>query len=244
MGESNENIASVRKLLKKVKASRRATVAIVVVAYLLSGGLLGLVAVRAEATVAWTGDAGDGYWHTPGNWNPTRVPNEGDFVSISSGSVVECIYDTNRVTIKCAGTLTVSEGALLRLTGDCALTGGAIGGNGAIEISGTGSKLAWTEGTIGQNLDTGSLIVEAGAEFLIKKAGKATLNLFVENRGHMSISKGVTEVLMTKGYTRTTRGTLTLEVGSDGADTVILGPVTIKQNSSPSIFTVLKSNLD
>ena len=67
------------------------------------------------------------------------------------------------------------------------LTGGAIGGNGAIEISGTGSKLAWTEGTIGQNLDTGSLIVEAGAEFLIKKAGKATLNLFVENRGHMSI---------------------------------------------------------
>ena len=60
----------------------------------------------------------------------------------------------------------------------------------------------------------------------------------------MSISKGVTEVLMTKGYTRTTTGTLTLEVGSDGADTVILGPVTIKQNSSPSIFTVLKSNLD
>lgn len=36
----------------------------------------------AGETITWTGDAGDGLWHTAGNWNPAQVPGDGDLVKV------------------------------------------------------------------------------------------------------------------------------------------------------------------
>jgi len=178
--------------------SRRFVSSVIAVAFVLSGGLLGFVAVRAEGFVVWTGEAGTPDWHTDTNWNPARVPDDGHIVIIRKGSVVECNYDTKAVMLQCEGDLIVS-GGILNLANGSVLNGG---------------RLTWAGGTI---RGSGKLIVATDAQFVIEmKARQAVLGMAVENRGQVLVLKGDTTVHMNKGYTQTGTGTLIYEIGSDG----------------------------
>jgi hypothetical protein len=46
-------------------------------------------ATFAASTMTWSGSAGDGSWHTAGNWDLEQVPEDGDYVIIPESSVVE-----------------------------------------------------------------------------------------------------------------------------------------------------------
>ncbi|NLG32497.1 MAG: hypothetical protein GX550_03160, partial [Syntrophomonadaceae bacterium] len=48
--------------------------------------------MAAQTMITWTGAAGDGSWHTAGNWNPEQEPMDGDYVIIPESSVVEYVY--------------------------------------------------------------------------------------------------------------------------------------------------------
>ena len=100
----------------------------------------------AGETITWTGDVGDGLWHTAGNWNPAQVPGDGDLVIIPE--LADVVYEGGETTVilNCAGNLTVSDGAL-KVYGSSTLTNGKLDGAGDIEILATG-KLTWNGGSI------------------------------------------------------------------------------------------------
>jgi hypothetical protein len=104
-------------------------------------------ALAAENTITWTGEAGDGLWHTAGNWDLERVPEEGDYVIISDSSVVEVNGNTAPVTLDCSGQISVASGGHLYLTGTSYLrtldndSFDKLIGDGNITIMGEGSEL-------------------------------------------------------------------------------------------------------
>jgi hypothetical protein len=55
--------------------------------------------IAQACSINWTGNAGDGYWTTPGNWDLNRLPNSNDSVCIASGFVVNTVDGKNIGTI-------------------------------------------------------------------------------------------------------------------------------------------------
>lgn len=199
------------KFTGTIKFSRLCLVAILALALVLSGGLLGQAPVWAEGeakTYTWTGGV-DGYWHTAGNWEvkditATQEPGEGDTVVIPALSVVESVYDTNRVILQCAGDLTVSSG-VLKTTGASTISGtlvnngkviiegtsviaslihnqGTIDGTGNITLDGSGGTFQWNGGTI---TGTGALTVKSGTVLKIEGTGAKSLERNLTNSGEI-----------------------------------------------------------
>ena len=67
---------------------------------ILAAGIFLIAPQIAEAcTINWSGNAGDGYWTTAGNWDLNRIPNSNDNVCIGSGFVVNTVDGKNIGTI-------------------------------------------------------------------------------------------------------------------------------------------------
>ena len=105
--------------------------------------------VFAASTITWNGEAGDGLWHTAGNWDLAQVPMDGDSVIIPESSVVEYVYGETSVRLNCAGNLTVSSGTLKLASGNSSLTKGKLDGAGDITVA-TGGNFLWSGGSIGR----------------------------------------------------------------------------------------------
>jgi hypothetical protein len=135
----------------------------------------------AFSNIAWTGAAGDGSWHSAGNWNPNQVPVDGDYVSVPASSVVEYSSGETSVRLNCAGNLTVSGGTLKFASGNSSLTNGKLDGAGDIQIT-AGGNFSWSGGSI---VGSGKIIVDQNANFY---ADSSPLNRYLVNNGSLLIS--------------------------------------------------------
>lgn len=166
-----------RKFTKTARFLRRFLAAVIAAIFVLSGGLLGPMPVRAEGvkTYTWVGPEEGGYWHTPGNWETapgvpaTELPGEGDTVVISGPTtVVESVYDTNRVILQCAGNLTVSGGVLN--TTSASTISGKLVNNGKVTIEGASGSLTLSgggEGSGGFDVGGGKKLKFTGGIFTV-----------------------------------------------------------------------------
>jgi len=134
-------------------------------------------------TLTWTNNGGSGFWHDDTNWNPERVPIDGDDVIIPVGtdSVTHSSGTTNLNSLLCSGNLTISNGILnfssassIDTGGTLNLSGGTLGGGGDITISG---DFRWTGGTL-----TGSGTVTT--------SGVSTIGGFITLEGRKLINTG------------------------------------------------------
>ncbi len=65
-----------------------------------------------SCTDTWTGEAGDGYWQTAGNWSTSGVPSSSDRVCIPSGSSATITSNAQVGSITGEGSLTVAASSL------------------------------------------------------------------------------------------------------------------------------------
>jgi uncharacterized repeat protein (TIGR02543 family) len=131
-------------------------------------------AFASSVTIRWTGNAGDGLWQTPGNWDPERVPQGGDYIEIPAGAVVVCDFGEEGsppVRLFCAGEMEVSSGTLNFAIGTSQLTGGKLHGAGDIVIYPLlDDPFVWTDGSIEGSgrliLQQSTLVVNKPSAFL------------------------------------------------------------------------------
>src|SRR5215469_10284473 len=109
------------------------------------------LSIRAQVTATWTGKANDSLWTSSKNWNTHTVPGSNDtaIIDLSGSNLV--VLDTNivigsiqlggqgtnilqltGVTIECAGSISISNNAVLQITGSSAVAGGSIQNAGTI----------------------------------------------------------------------------------------------------------------
>jgi hypothetical protein len=152
-------------------------------------------ALAAENTITWTGEAGDGLWHTAGNWDLERVPEEGDYVIISDSSVVEVNGNTAPVTLDCSGQISVASGGHLYLTGTSYLrtldndSFDKLIGDGNITIMGEGSELQCGGGIIGD----GTFTIGSGAKLVIDEDATGfgvEMDWYLVNNGKLMLKSG------------------------------------------------------
>jgi hypothetical protein len=175
------------KRYRRLSRMMRRYLAVALVLALAATFLCNPVTVKAEGTtVIWTGGAETSDWHTPGNWNPAKVPADGDIVKIPEFSVVECANADVTVTLDCAGTLTVSGGTL-NLTGTSYLKNGKLDGAGSIAVTGEGSQLIWQGGDI---RGTGSFTVETDAKLKVEFLTTKDLNRPLSCVGTIDLNAG------------------------------------------------------
>jgi alpha-tubulin suppressor-like RCC1 family protein len=144
-------------------------------------------AAFAASTITWNGGAGDGLWHTAGNWDLEQVPIDGDYVIIPESSEVEYAGGETSVRLNCAGNLTVSGGTLKitnpSLYENSSLINGKLDGEGDITIT-EESNLLWNGGSIE---GSGSLIIENNANLY---AIPSSLDRYLVNNGALLINGG------------------------------------------------------
>lgn len=110
-------------------------------------------ALASDITIRWTGNAGDGKWHTSGNWDQERIPQIGDYVEIPDGAVVVCDLegeDGPNVRLFCSGELEVASGTFNLAIGTSMMTKGKLHGAGDIVINPAGidDPFVWVDGSI------------------------------------------------------------------------------------------------
>jgi hypothetical protein len=138
----------------------------------------------APSTINWVGGNGD--WSDRSHWSGGALPTSTSDVVIPVGVIVSHSAGTDTVhKLSVAGTLVVSGGILsVSNTGSLAaltLSGGVLGGTGALTVTGT---WAWTGGTLN---GSGSLTLASGATgSLSAGGGTLALGLNVSNQGQVS----------------------------------------------------------
>ncbi len=152
----------------------------------LAFGLIGLLLtptlVFAEP-IAWTGAAGNGSWHTPGNWDLNRLPTQADDVTIALDGTYTVNVDSDVVarTLVLGGlsgtqTLAINSNRMdLRISG-------TVLSNGVLQLTNNGVQL-WiltadntTHGTL---VNTGT--IRAGADG--SPGGRRRLFCHLNNQG-------------------------------------------------------------
>ncbi|MFZ4572825.1 MAG: RHS repeat-associated core domain-containing protein [Phycisphaerales bacterium] len=164
-----------------------------------------------DVSNTWDGDAGDGLWTTPANWQGDTLPNAGNTVIIPSGASVQLIgADVEVFDYIVRGGLAI-EDAELSSTGESRVfgtlvlrSGGSLDVSGGLRIEGTG--VLRTEGdssvTLALNaaLDSAGQVVVAGGVLTI--AGSGSWNA----SGALTIVAGSISI----AATATLSGTVTL----------------------------------
>jgi hypothetical protein len=149
-------------------------------------GLL-LVPVLAGAawadTITWTGLAGDGSWHTPGNWDMNRVPASWERVRIpdlsNTSAVTHSIGFTLIRSLQCDEALVLSAGTIevdeyVFLAKSLTMSSGTLKAD-LVSLSGTAD---WTGGRM-----QGLIRVNYNATLTIAPTGTCQLNGTLENFG-------------------------------------------------------------
>jgi len=109
---------------------------------IVAGALLAGTVVLGGET-AWTGNAGDGNWHTFGNWD-NGVPGEGDDATISGSVTVSASTAALASLTQAGGTLTF-QGWNTVLTADTVMIEGTVTHDVNTDTSGTaGNYESWT----------------------------------------------------------------------------------------------------
>jgi len=164
-------------------------------------------AFAEDSIITWTGNAGDGLWHTADNWTPERVPGSGDTAVIPESQTVTVTADTT-ATLDCSGEVLVEAGAHLTLTGTSYLRDGMLGGDGNITITGNGSKLHWSNGDIEGE---GTFTIDPDIQLVIETD-------YIEDFGSY-VSAVIELPLVNNGQIMVNRGYLYLVGGSEGSGT-------------------------
>ncbi|MCX7866101.1 MAG: autotransporter-associated beta strand repeat-containing protein [Limisphaera sp.] len=162
------------------------------------------LAARAQ-TAYWTGGAGNGFWHDPGNWDldglgvPT-LPGPGTNVVIGAGAVVTYLEPTAAMPVgplTLAGQLWVSAPGLV--VDGAGLAGLTLEPGGSLQVTAAGVLVVTNGGTLAFSTDS-SLSLDGGAVFLTNHpSGTAVLNIGVNgnNNGAGVTNRGghlVTEI--------------------------------------------------
>ncbi len=132
-----------------------------------------------SCTDTWTGEAGDDYWQTAGNWSTSSVPTSSDRACIPSGATATIASGTKVGSITGEGNITVASGSLeladnttVSEIGGLALDGTSLTGSGTLNVY---SALT----TTGSATISGSeeVVVESGASGVIDSASCTLLML-------------------------------------------------------------------
>jgi len=144
----------------------------------------------------WTGQAGDGNWSNPDNWNLGLTPADGDSVSIPDG-VDTIVFTSGNVTLQTlalSDTLIVSDGAITVMGNATILN------NGVLDIA------------------AGQIFAVNGGDFINNGTinGKGTLDVtqatsFVNN-GTLSPGNSPGTLTIDGDFTQTPNGTIVLEI--------------------------------
>lgn len=171
------------------------------------------------ATITWTGTAGNGSWHTPGNWNLNRVPGTGDDVVINDLPATSFVtYSSSATTVNslaCAEPLNLNGGALTLATASSVsspmtLAGATLGGAGDLQISG---GLTWDHGTM---TGSGQTSIGSGINWTIGRpppgGSSVNLNRPLHNDGNC-VRSGSSPVLINSTFHNRSGGTFSLQGG-------------------------------
>jgi hypothetical protein len=187
---------------------------------------LALHALAASAcTITWTGGGTSlpNSWSEPNNWEPNRVPGAADEVCIPVPAEVEINEDVGSIkTLQSEGTLVLSQGAKLLLTGMTRSStagliqqGGELGGKGSLLV---GKSFEWVEG---EQIEAGTTEIAAEATLSIRGAD------YLSRERTLRIDAGANATIGSSGRIYagentkiTNEGTLTAE-GSEEAGTGI-----------------------
>jgi hypothetical protein len=150
---------------------------------------------EVDSTNTWTGNSpADRNWSDPRNWSLLRTPGPSDFVSFAGGwstSNVDAAFTIAALTATSSFFAALNVNAPLTITGDLVVdfpAGGQFGGDGAMTLNGTGSRLSRCVLFVG--------------------AGGLTIN------GRLTIDTGTSGLFANGAGTLTNNGTI-LEVGSN-----------------------------
>ncbi|MFY9188916.1 MAG: S-layer homology domain-containing protein [bacterium] len=139
----------------------------------------------AGNTMTWTGSAGDGSWHTAGNWDLAQVPGDGDTAVIPESNTAEVTDDTF-ITLDCSGEVSVASGKCLSLSGESHLRGGKLYGDGDITITDS-SDFLWSGGSIEGN---GTFTVSANTRLVIETGSDVGMSRLLANNGQVMLNGG------------------------------------------------------
>ena len=152
--------------------------------------------IAQACTINWTGQGGDNYWTTAGNWDTGRIPGANDDVCIGGGFVVNTVDGKNIGTIlslTLGGTLTLNDVSTVLTSTSTASTINKLILNGpntqsVLTVNGTANF-------------TGTLTLSDGA---IEGPGTATFMANVKVLGGQSFHAALTT------YTTTNQGTIAI----------------------------------
>jgi 6-phosphogluconolactonase len=185
---------------------------------ILAAGIFLIAPQIAEAcTINWTGNAGDGYWTTAGNWDLNRIPNSNDNVCIGSGFVVNTVDGKNIGTILSLtldGSLTLNDvstiltdtsatSTIFNLTLNGPNTATDLTVNGTANFTGT---LTLSDGAV---VGPGTATLKGTAKVLKGNGYLATY--YVTNQGTIIVSGGVTLTLGTVSFVNDSSGMIDLQ---------------------------------
>ena len=118
-----------------------------IITHLVLLSLLSFAPQAGAVTITWTGNAGGGSWHTPGNWDLNRVPGSGDDVVINNlpGTTLVTYSSTGTHvnSLTCAENFSLSGGQLLLMgppsskSGSFTFFSAELSGNGDLNITGS-----------------------------------------------------------------------------------------------------------
>ena len=144
------------------------------------GGETNVGQIRVAPNKVWDGDAGDGLWMTPANWNNNTLPGADDDVYIPAGAtvryttyyyIVRSLRSDGQLTVE-SGQLYVTEDMVVRnhLTQGSAAT---INATGDITVTGVFTWSGGTHSGAGRTVAQGGLMLDGGFHRL---SGRTLLN--------------------------------------------------------------------
>ena len=160
-----------------------------------------------SCTDTWTGEAGDGYWQTAGNWSTSGVPTSSDRVCIPSGSSATITSTAQVGSITGEGSLTVAASSLeiadgstvseigsltpraLTLSGSTTLNVfGALSTSGTSTISGSGEVVVESGATGSLDSSECSLLTMDGT--ILSNEGTVTSGASGGQSGQVNMANG------------------------------------------------------
>lgn len=181
--------------------------------HITAATLLSLAAGAAAHPVTWDGDAGDGLWTSPTNWDPDALPSMSSLVDIPAGSgqVSLVLSGATVSTLTCGSSLRLDSASIETLGPSSVMNLVVVGGfnptittGGAFAISGASSAQSLTINGTGSFTNTGA--------FEAQSVGIDGVAAFNEGAWITPMGSGL--ISLSAGATLENSGTITLREDS------------------------------